>query len=246
MTEVSTRDDAVARAERIRSGIRALAELQQDITEAYHARDWQTLGYDTWDEYVSEEFGHALPKLDRTERRELVVNLRAEGLSTRAIASATGTSKSQVAEDARVQNWTPEVDEPESAPVTGLDGKTYAPKSPPITPEEIADLVPPPQNPVRSARPDMVSDDELAELNGATPVPSAPGPVQPERRERTDVVKTINQALVRAEEAAERADHIRKEHLSHRSEEAAVWHRRLSAALDQLQRLNTSLQEATS
>src|SRR5687768_8963598 len=56
-SETSTRDEAVARAERIRTGIESMAALQDDIAAAYHRRDWTTLGYDSWDGYVSGEFG---------------------------------------------------------------------------------------------------------------------------------------------------------------------------------------------
>lgn len=125
---VSTRDIAVARAERIRAGIRSLADLQQDIVDAYQARDWETLDYSSWESYVSAEFGHAMPRLEREERRELVVNLRAEGLSTRAIASATGTHKDTVRNDlsdvSGGENSPPDGGA-DAAPVTGLDGKQY-------------------------------------------------------------------------------------------------------------------------
>lgn len=54
-------------------------------------------------------------------------SLRGWGLSTRAIASATGTSDRQAAYDvAGVQ----EVHTPEPQPVTGLDGKRYDPPKP--------------------------------------------------------------------------------------------------------------------
>ncbi|MEU6641258.1 hypothetical protein ABZ863_01770 [Saccharomonospora sp. NPDC046836] len=237
MIELSTRDDAVARAERIRSGIRSLVELQQDITDAYHARDWQALGYDTWESYVAGEFGNSLPKLARDERRELVVSLRAEGLSTRAIASAVGSNRETVRQAIAADKKLPPAAEAEAepAPVTGLDGKTYSSK-PRVT--------------------DLISADDLAELNGTpkaeTPVDAdvveepEPASEPRQRRERVDVVKVMNQVLVHAEDAAERAAQIRKTHLSNRSEEAAVWGRRLAQALDSLQGLNTSLQEASS
>lgn len=71
-------------------------------------------------------------RLDRQERRELAVTLRAEGLSTRAIASATGADRKTVMNDVRggdlVENGPSATEqEPQStpAPVTGLDGKRY-------------------------------------------------------------------------------------------------------------------------
>lgn len=116
-TALSTRDDAVARAERIRAGIRSMSELQQDIADAYHARDWATLDYKSWDAYITGEFGGAMPRLDRAERRELVVNLRAEGLSTRAIVAATGAAKSTVESDLST------VPNRDSSPIVGVNGK---------------------------------------------------------------------------------------------------------------------------
>lgn len=235
-TEVSTRGDAVARAERIRSGIRSLVELQQDITDAYHARDWQTLGYDTWEAYVAGEFGHALPRLGRDERRELVVSLRAEGLSTRAIASATGSSVGTVHGDMATcselntsddeDDADPELEPKPERPVTGLDGKTYSP---------------------RSTRPDMLSDDDLAELNGATP--AAKPDSKPTRKRptttRTDVVATINRALTRANEAADAADQITADHLKNRAGEATTWSRNLAHHMQSLNRLLDLMKEIT-
>lgn len=123
---VASRDEAVARAERIRAGIRSMAELQQDIADAYHARDWEALGYKSWDDYVTGEFG-SLPRLNRGERRELVVNLRAEGLSTRAIAAAAGTGQTQVRRDLSSTEPDGSV---EATAVTGVNGKTYEPRKP--------------------------------------------------------------------------------------------------------------------
>lgn len=50
--------------------------------------------------------------------------MRSEGMSTRAIGSALGTSEGTVRNDlAGAQDYAP-------APVTGTDGKTYAPRQP--------------------------------------------------------------------------------------------------------------------
>lgn len=130
-TELSTRDEAVARAERIRAGILSLTDLQADIAAAYQAQDWTTLGYNTWEDYITGEYGGQMPRLDKASRRELVVNLRGEGLSTRALAVATGQSQANVRNDltdAGEQKCSP-------APVTGRDGKTYTPTAAP-TPEQ--------------------------------------------------------------------------------------------------------------
>ncbi|MFI9817603.1 helix-turn-helix domain-containing protein [Saccharothrix variisporea] len=119
---VSTRDEAVARAERIRAGIEAMAALQGDIAAAYHRRDWTTLGYDSWASYVTAEFGERRLKLSLHQRREIVASLRGEGLSTRAIGAALGVHHDTVVTDIRsVGNPTVE-----PTVVTGLNGKTYS------------------------------------------------------------------------------------------------------------------------
>ena len=89
--------DAKQRADRIRRGLKSWHELQNAITEAYRVRDWETLGYPTWDAYVTGEFGDLLPQFKSgDERREIVTSLSEAGMPTRAIASATATSKGTV------------------------------------------------------------------------------------------------------------------------------------------------------
>lgn len=114
-----TRDEAVALTNQIASAITIAWEL---IVRAYEGRAWQALGYASWDAYCHGEFGHSRLSLPAEERRERVRSLREHGLSTRAIAAATGTSKGTVANDladtAGAQTWAPEV--------TGTDGKSYS------------------------------------------------------------------------------------------------------------------------
>lgn len=108
------------------------------IKEAYTGRAWAALGYESWDDYCSTEFGTNRLRLPREERREVVGSLREAGLSVRAIAAATGNNKETVSRDLQVSgNRTPEpewqADDPEPvepSPVTGIDGKTY-PAAPP-------------------------------------------------------------------------------------------------------------------
>lgn len=59
--------------------------------------------------------------------RPAVASMREMGMSTRAIASATGNSRNTIKGDLREVG---QIDPPESdpAPVTGTDGKTYTPK----------------------------------------------------------------------------------------------------------------------
>lgn len=78
--------------------------------------------------------------LPRDERRELVAYFRERGMSTRAIASATGVARNTVKDDLRQVG---QFDPPDhESPVTGLDGKTYTkPRlSEIITGAQLADL----------------------------------------------------------------------------------------------------------
>lgn len=121
------------------------------VVRAYTARAWSALGYSSWDDYCTREFGTARLRLPREERAEVVSSLRESGLSIRAIASATGIDKNTVQSDLNevyeIHTPEPEVNEDvlaeeliaahaEPAPVIGVDGKTYtaarsAPKPPP-------------------------------------------------------------------------------------------------------------------
>jgi len=115
----------------------ALAVAWDLVARAYAGRVWEPLGYPSWDAYCRAEFAAARLRLPAEERQEVVGSLREAGMSARAIASATGASKSQISRDsAGVPNGTPG----ESRPVTGLDGKQYSPHSAPsITPTEAGD-----------------------------------------------------------------------------------------------------------
>lgn len=71
------------------------------IKEAYLSRAWAALGYTSWDDYCTREFGTCRLRLPREERQEFVASLREIGLSVRAIASATGGSTRTVQKDLR-------------------------------------------------------------------------------------------------------------------------------------------------
>lgn len=102
--------------------IKAAAEaIWQLIAQAYLDRAWEALEYGSWDDYCAREFGDCRLRLPREERREIVASMRELGMSTRAIAAATGMSVGSVhATAAGVQIRTPDS-------VAGLDGKTYQP-----------------------------------------------------------------------------------------------------------------------
>lgn len=99
MTAINTLNPAVARAriDRIKVSVEATWHL---IVEAYMARDWETLGYMSWDELCASEFGTSRLRLPREERAEVVSSLREQGLSLRAIASVTGDSLGTVQAEA--------------------------------------------------------------------------------------------------------------------------------------------------
>lgn len=125
MTDVAAaaREQAMARRDRIRAG---LLTLWDDVKEAWRCRDWLALGYATWEEMCEAEYPMALA-IRREERPEIVADLRAEGMSTRAIAAATGVSNATISRDlSGVTDVTPE-------PVTGTDGKTYQTTRPNLT-----------------------------------------------------------------------------------------------------------------
>ena len=118
---VISAQDARNLTDKIKAGTAALWEL---IKEAYASRAWASLGYASWDDYCTQEFGTSRIRLPREERQEVVASMREIGMSTQAIASATGNSRNTIKGDLREVG---QIDPPESdpAPVTGTDGKTY-------------------------------------------------------------------------------------------------------------------------
>ena len=118
------------------SAIRAnLEDLKTSVVKAYKGRAWQALGYTSWETFCKEEFGAVIPL---SERGEIVLHLRDEGLSLRAIAAVTGVSKDTVARELpTVSNET--VGPPPQATITGLNGKTYTPRPAVIDAEVVTD-----------------------------------------------------------------------------------------------------------
>jgi hypothetical protein len=82
--------------EKIRTDLVAVWEL---IVEAYRRRAWEPLGYDSWEQYCDAEFASSRLRLPRRERPEIVIYLREQGFSIRAIAAATGTAPNTVQRD---------------------------------------------------------------------------------------------------------------------------------------------------
>ncbi|RAU93513.1 hypothetical protein DQP58_16315 [Mycobacterium colombiense] len=98
---------------------RHLDELAALVTQAKAGRIHEALGYASWPAYLAYALAPLCSAKGRQARREIVAYLAEHGMSVRAIAAATGTAKSTVADDLRVsENRTPD-----GARVIGLDGK---------------------------------------------------------------------------------------------------------------------------
>ena len=151
MTEIAiTASQARELTDRIKVGVEAIWEL---VKQAYQSRAWVALGYDSWDDYCTREFGTSRIRLPREERQEVVASMREIGMSTRAIASATGNSRRTIQADSQeVAQIAP------PAPVTGTDGKTYTPRPQPQSEPE-------PELPQATALPQS----DLDELNAEPP-----------------------------------------------------------------------------
>lgn len=101
-------ESARALTDRIKVAVEGTWEL---IKQAYTSRAWSALGYSSWDDYCTREFGTSRLRLPREERSEVVASLRESGLSIRAIEAATGLGKSTVQRElAPVPNGTPDPD----------------------------------------------------------------------------------------------------------------------------------------
>jgi len=99
---------------------RDLSNLWDRIIQAWNGRVWLALGYGSWDTWCEAEIKTGHLRIPGEERCEVVGTLRAAGLSTRAIGSATGLSKGTVGRALKEGA-------PSGAPqnVTGTDGKAY-------------------------------------------------------------------------------------------------------------------------
>lgn len=133
-----------ARAGRIRQGIQSYIHTLGDVAAAYADRDWEHLGYKTWDEYVDGEFGASRLQLSPEHRQKAVQELRLAGLSQRAIGEALGVGQATVSRTLAAGH--PD-GSPDGSPtqITGVDGKTYptpARRDPESTPPDPAIATP--------------------------------------------------------------------------------------------------------
>lgn len=111
----------------------SVEKLSALISEARRGSAHVALGYGSWTAYVAAEFADSPLRLDRDDRRELVVSLASQGMSSRAIAPVVGTSHTAVNNDLRaVGNKLP-------TETTGTDGKTYIRPEPDVVDAEIVE-----------------------------------------------------------------------------------------------------------
>ena len=123
-----------AEARELTAEIRArVTDLLPLIKTAFQRRADLALGYPSWAAYCDAELRGLRMPLE--ERQAATAALHAEGMSTRAIAGALGTSDATVRRDLRDAGATD--DAPER--VVGLDGKRYA-STRPMTAAEAGDL----------------------------------------------------------------------------------------------------------
>jgi hypothetical protein len=138
-----------------------LALAWDKVVEAYQRRVWEPLGYGSWDSYCRAELGSSRLRLPSEEREEAVRSLRSAGLSTRAIAAATGTSKGTVHRTASAPDGAlADANQQPTPAVTGLNGKSYAGSraaatevEEPIDAEIVDDEEPPPAASTAKRRP---------------------------------------------------------------------------------------------
>ncbi|MCK8674138.1 hypothetical protein M1M07_23880 [Rhodococcus sp. HM1] len=159
--------DARRITDQIKAGVEAVWHL---IEQAYTTRAWSALGYSSWDDYCTREFGTSRLRLPREERSEVVASLRESGLSIRAIASATGLGDGTVRRSLEGAPF----GAPEPKLITGTDGKTYTPKPRPVDPEPMIDDEPEPE-----PLPPGFNPGDLDALN-------TPAPATPKRKPLTD------------------------------------------------------------
>ena len=222
-TAEMTSDAARNLTDRIKVAVEGTWHL---ITEAYTSRAWSALGYSSWDDYCTREFGTSRLRLPREERSEVVASLRESGLSIRAIASATGTGTKQVQEALRNEVWSKNT--PQSA--DEFDGSDW---HEPEDDDEVAEA--------------EIVEETVTGLDGKTYPKQAPKPASPPRygprRRHCQVIESITVSLSGLATAAEEITELDQ---SVTPEEAARLSGELSKSLAVLRRLNSLLTKETS
>lgn len=134
---VSTFSEAEARefTEEIKADY---GSLQTKIVSAWKGRIWLALGYESWQDYLDEEFRDVSLRPPRELEEQVIGELRAAGMSTRGIASAVDMAPRTVAR--RVENSTvPNGTVDDDSRVIGLDGKARPAAMPKPAPESPSD-----------------------------------------------------------------------------------------------------------
>lgn len=164
-----------------------LGSLWRQLVKAWEGRAWVALGYASWDAYCAAELDTDHFKLPRAERREVVASMREAGMSTRAIAAATGVDPKTVRNDSGGDFSPP-------APVVGRDGKTYNPKtSTPDTEVIDAEIV---NEPRRIRLPDR-SREAVAERRRVLTEMAGQGYTSRQIAERLDITEQRTRGIAR-------------------------------------------------
>lgn len=114
-------------------------KLRALVAEAKQGNVHELLGYPSWTAYLQDVFGDEPLRLARDVRQELVAELAAQGMSTRAIAPIVGVDHATIVRDTQrgapappdpvvvihVNAETGEVADEAPREIAGLDGKTY-------------------------------------------------------------------------------------------------------------------------
>lgn len=200
--------DARDLTDRIKTGVEAIWEL---IKQAYQSRAWAALGYDSWDDYCTREFGTSRIRLPREERSEVVASLRESGLSIRAISSATGIARNTVRNELRADSEVGQIDPPtEPQPITGTDGKTYTPRpTPRPEPEPEQESVGEEDTPAPSWEPaGHIHPADLAALNRPEPPATPHTKQEPQAPRRKPITDDVLNAVVDLQKALRKWESI--------------------------------------
>lgn len=191
------------------------------IERAYVARAWAALGYRSWDDYCQREFGTSRLRLPREERQEVVASLRESGLSTRAIAAATGIDRNTVMSDLRQVAEIPPV-APPRIPAVSRHANTSA--------EHLGGL---PREPDEWPQPtESPAAPRITGVNGKAYAPTRPAS---QAKPRTDVPRVVNSALIQIDNARRTLQALTDGQVAHQSEEArSAWAANLSESIEAL------------
>ncbi|MDM8086313.1 hypothetical protein QUV83_16180 [Cellulomonas cellasea] len=223
-----------------------LDNLSAAIREARDRRADLALGYESWAEYATAEFGDRTAGLAPAIRRELVASLSVEvdgspALSTRQIAPAVGVSQMQAVRDVRAAQVKPDVS-PGPTRVVDRDVDTSESIAAPL-------VTPPPFDPAAGEVLDEAAPrPAVLGLDGKTYTRPAPKPPTVDPKKGTDLY-ALRMAIIPALDAW--TDQWSTKPLlddSVTAEEAAQVLRdlsRLTPVLSQIRRLLTSRTEPT-